>query len=67
MFLKTKVFGVVMLLNTKVSEMLLKTKVSSVKISVRKTFMIFVEKVLSLFLRSDLFVAEIPSVFEILA
>lgn len=67
MFLKTKVFGVVMLLNTKVSEMLLKTKVSSVKISVGKTFMIFVEKVLSLFLRSDLFVAEIPSVFEILA
>ena len=67
MFLKTKVSGVVMLLNTKVSEMLLKTKVSSVKISVGKTFMIFVEKVLSLFLRSDLFVAEIPSVFEILA
>lgn len=56
-----------MLLNTKVSEMLLKTKVSSVKISVGKTFMIFVEKVLSLFLRSALFVTEIPSVFEILA
>ena len=67
MFLKTKVSGVVMLLNTKVSEMLLKTKVSSVKISVGKTFMIFVEKGLSLFLRSALFVTEIPSVFEILA
>lgn len=67
MFLKTKVSGVVMLLNTKVSEMLLKTNVSSVKISVGKTFMIFVEKVLSLFLRSALFVTEIPSVFEILA